>query len=114
MIADNSGAATLSRIDVSGNQRMDDESIRILTNLKNGDNVNSETVNSVAKTLQSSGYFEKVDAKIIGNVLKISVSESPIINMVTVEGNDEIDTEDLKKEIKTSKKIRTISPKQCI
>ena len=35
-----------------------------------------------------------------GNVLKIDVTESPIINMVTVEGNDEISTEDIKKEIK--------------
>ena len=104
MIADNSGAATLSRIDVSGNQRMDDESIRILTNLKNGDNVNSETVNSVAKTLQSSGYFEKVDVKQNGNILKINVVEAPVVNMVTVEGNDEIDTDDLKKEIKTKER----------
>lgn len=104
IIASNVHAATVSRIDVVGNQRMDAESIRILGDVKIGDNVNSETVNNITKTLQSSGYFEKVDVKLNGNVLKINVSESPIVNMVTIEGNDEIDTEDLKKEIKTQER----------
>ena len=36
-----------------------------------------------------------------GNTLKINVTEAPIVNMVTVEGNDEVSTDDLKKEIKT-------------
>ena len=35
-----------------------------------------------------------------GNVLKIAVTEAPIVNMVTVEGNDDISTDDLKKEIR--------------
>lgn len=93
-------AAELSRIDVKGNQRMDAESIRILANIKKGDNVNSETVNNIAKDLQSSGYFEKVEVKLNDNILSINVIEAPIVNQITVEGNDEIDTEDLKKEIK--------------
>ena len=100
----NAGAAVVSRIDVSGNQRMDDESVRILSEVKVGDNINSETVNDVAKKLQSSGYFSSVNASLSGNVLKIKVDESPIVNMVTVEGNDEIDTDDLKKEIKTKER----------
>ena len=97
-------AVVLSRIDVSGNQRMDDESVRILSEVKVGDNVNSETVNNLAKKLQSSGYFSSVNASLDGSVLRIKVEESPIINMVTVEGNDEIDTDDLKKEIKTKER----------
>ena len=97
-------ATVVSRIDVVGNQRMDAESVRILSGIKNGDNVNSETINNVAKKLQSSGYFSSVDTSLNGNVLKIKVTESPIINMVTVEGNDEISTDDLKKEIKTKER----------
>ena len=97
-------AVVISRIDVTGNQRMDAESVRILSGIKAGDNVNSETINNVAKTLQSSGYFSSVNAYLSDSVLKIKVDESPIVNMVTVEGNDEIDTEDLKKEIKTKER----------
>lgn len=95
-----SNAATLSRIDVSGNKRMDDESVRILTGVKVGDNVNATTTNQIAKKLQSSGYFSHVDVQMSGNVLKIKLDEAPIVNMVTVEGNDEISTDDLKKEIR--------------
>ena len=108
----NANAVVVSRIDVDGNQRMDDESVRILADVKVGDNVNSETVNALAKKLQTSGYFSSVNASMNGSVLKIKVEESPIINMVTVEGNDEIDTEDLKKEIKT--KERTSYDKSVI
>lgn len=97
-------ATVLSRIDVVGNQRMDAESVRILSNVKVGDNVNSEKINNVAKKLQASGYFSSVNAQLNGNILKITVQEAPIINMVTVEGNDEIDTDDLKKEIKTKER----------
>ncbi len=97
-------AVVLTRIDVEGNERMDAESVRILSDVKVGSNVNSETINDIAKKLQSSGYFSSVNASLNGSVLKIKVSESPIINMVTVEGNDEIDTEDLKKEIKTKER----------
>ncbi len=93
-------AATVSRVDVTGNKRMDAESVRILADVKVGDNVGEERLNSIAKKLQESGYFSKVSAQMSGNVLKINITESPIVNMVTVEGNDEVSTDDLKKEIK--------------
>ncbi len=97
-------AATVSRVDVSGNQRMDAESIRILSDVKIGDNVGEARTNEIAKRLQESGYFSKINVRMSGNVLKIDVSESPIINMVTVEGNDDVSTDDLKKEIKTKER----------
>ena len=97
-------AATVSRIDVSGNQRMDAESIRILSDVKIGDNVGDARSNEIAKKLNDSGYFSKINVRMSGNVLKIDVTEAPIINMVTIEGNDEIATDDLKKEIRTKER----------
>lgn len=96
--------ATVSRIDVSGNQRMDAESIRILSDVKVGENVGDARTNEIAKKLQESGYFSKINVRMSGNVLKIDVAEAPIINMVTVEGNDEVSTDDLKKEIRTKER----------
>ena len=96
--------ATVSRIDVSGNTRMDAESIRILSDVKIGDNVGESRTNAIAKKLQESGYFSKINVRMSGNVLKIDVVESPIINMVTVEGNDAVSTDDLKKEIRTTER----------
>ena len=93
-------AATVSRIDVAGNTRMDAESVRILAEVKKGDNLTAEQVNKIAKKLQESGYFSRVDVHLTDGVLKINIAESPTVNMVTVEGNDDISTEDLKKEIR--------------
>lgn len=93
-------AATVSRIDVSGNRRMDAESIRILSDVKVGDRVGETRANEIAKKLQESGYFSKINVRMSGNTLKIDIVEAPIVNMITVEGNDEISTEDLKKEVR--------------
>lgn len=97
-------AARVSRIDVVGNERMDAESVRILADVRVGDNVGEMRSNEIAKRLQESGYFTKIDVRMSGNVLKINVSEAPIINMVTVEGNDDVSTDDLKAEIKTKER----------
>ena len=99
-MAQSAYAVTVSRIDVTGNQRMDAESVRILTDVKVGDTCGTQRINEVAKKLQESGYFSKIDVTMSGNVLKIAVTEAPIVNMVTVEGNDDISTDDLKKEIR--------------
>ena len=97
-------AATLSRIDVSGNSRMDAESVRILADVKVGEDITSERTNKVAKKLQESGYFSNVSVQMNGNVMQIKITEAPIVNMVTVEGNDEVSTDDLKKEIKLTER----------
>ena len=94
------GAATLSRVDVNGTRRMDAESVRILAGVNVGDNITSGRVNEITKKLQDSGYFSRINVSMVGNTLKINLTESPIISQVTVEGNDEISTDDLKKEIK--------------
>ena len=100
LIAPAAMGATVSRIDVSGNQRMDAESVRILSDVHVGDNVSAEGANQIAKRLQESGYFSRVNVRMSGNVLKIDIVEAPTVNMVTVEGNDEISTDDLKKELR--------------
>lgn len=98
--AQGANAATVSRIDVNGNQRMDAESVRILSDVKIGDNVGAERTNQIAKKLQESGYFSSVNVRMSGNVLKIDITEAPTVNMVTIEGNNEVDTDDLKKELR--------------
>ena len=76
-------AATVSRIDVSGNQRMDAESIRILSDVKVGDNVGDARSNEIAKKLEQSGYFSRISVNMSGNTLKINVTEDKL-TIVTV------------------------------
>lgn len=98
------GATTISRIDVSGTKRMDAESVRILSGVKVGDNIGSATTNEIAKRLQDSGYFSSINVTSDGGVIRIKLTESPIVSQVTVEGNDEVSTDDLKKEIKLTER----------
>ena len=70
LLAPVANAATVSRIDVRGNQRMDAESIRILSEVKIGDNVSLDDTNQIAKKLQETGYFSKVNVSMSGNTLK--------------------------------------------
>ncbi len=97
-------ATVVSKIDVSGNQRMDSESVRIISDVHIGDKIDTERTNQIAKKLQESGYFSKINVYMSGNTLKIDITEAPTINVVTVEGNDEISTDDLKKEIRTKER----------
>ena len=64
-------AATVSRINIVGNQRMDAESIRILADVKVGNNVGDARSNEIAKKLEQSGYFSKISVNMSGNTLKI-------------------------------------------
>ncbi len=93
-------AVTISRVDVNGIKRMDAESVRILAGVKVGDNVGAARTNEITKKLQDSGYFSNINVSLVGNVLKINVTEAPVVSTITVEGNDEISTDDLKKEIR--------------
>jgi len=93
-------AETVRGVSVTGNQRMDSESVRLLANIRVGDNLDAEGVNQVVKRLQNANLFSGVRANLDGGVLKIAVTEAPVVNMVTVEGNDEVSTDDLKKEIR--------------
>ncbi len=95
-------ADVVKKISVVGNQRMDDESVRILVNVKVGDDLNSEGINQIAKKLQSENLFSSASASMTDGILNIKVVEAPVVKQVTIEGNDEVSTEDLKKEIRLS------------
>ena len=53
-------AEQVERIVVVGNQRMDSESVRILSDVKIGENIGLTKTNNIAKKLQASGYFSKI------------------------------------------------------
>ncbi|MDR0803962.1 MAG: outer membrane protein assembly factor BamA [Rickettsiales bacterium] len=95
-------ANVVSRIEVIGNQRMDAESVRLLAGVRVGDNPDSNAINQIVKQLQASSLFSDVSVSQNGALLQIKVAEAPTIAMVTTEGNDEISTDDLKKEIRTA------------
>ncbi len=93
-------------INISGNDRIPDETIKMFTNIQIGDDVNLDKTNKILKSLYESNFFETVDVKINNNVLIISVKENPLIENILIEG---IKAKKNIKRIKKSLKLKSRS-----
>ncbi len=80
-------AAVVSRIDVEGNQRVDDETVRAYLTIRTGRSYSAEDVDESLKALFETGLFSDVRMAQRTNVLIVTVVENPIIDKVVFEGN---------------------------
>ncbi len=80
-------AAVVSRIDVEGNQRVDDETVRAYVTIRAGRSFSAEDVDESLKALFETGLFADVRMAQRTSVLIITVVENPIIDKVVFEGN---------------------------
>ena len=76
----------IKSIDIEGNERLADETIILFSNLKIGDNIDTNIINKTFKTLFQTDYFK--DLKINFNLgkLNIIVEENPIIQEIKITG----------------------------
>lgn len=86
---------TVTNIEISGNQRVDDATILSFLALPRGQAVTGGQINDGLQRLQGSGLFETVDIVPAGNTLVVTVKEFPTINRVNIEGNERLKDEDL-------------------
>ena len=98
-------AATVSRVVIRGNQRVEDETILSYMQLGVGDTIDDELVDESIKSLFQTGLFRDVGVVRQGTSLIVTVSENPLINVVNIEGNREIDDETLLKEVEARERI---------
>ena len=82
-----SQAATVSRISVAGNQRVDAETIRAYLRVQPGRSFTDADLDASLKALFETGLFSKVDIQQRGGALVVTVTENPIINEIAFEGN---------------------------
>ena len=92
-------ADVVNKIDVTGLQRVERETVLSYVNVNPGDDVNSEVLNGAFKKLYTTGLFSDVSFDIKGDVLKIKVEENPIINKRFFDGNDKVDDKMLESEV---------------
>ncbi|MBI3785566.1 MAG: outer membrane protein assembly factor BamA [Deltaproteobacteria bacterium] len=89
----------IDRIAISGNQRVDDESIRIQLRSQSGVRLSEETVDSDVRALYRMGFFDRVEvdwSQAGGQwVLTFRVVERPFIHDVKIEGQKHVSKEDL-------------------
>jgi outer membrane protein insertion porin family len=86
-------------IQVAGTQRIDSAAVETYLGIAPGSTVSREDINEGLGKLYATGFFSDVKITPLNNSLKVEVQENPSINEVRFEGNDQIDKEDLEKEI---------------
>ncbi len=92
----------VKKIEVVGNQRVSDETIKIFTSISEGQNIEKKQINIILKTLYETNFFEEVELNLQNNVLTIKVTELPVIQNLIFEG------------VKSSKIINSIKSQNLI
>ncbi len=83
-------AAVVSRVEVSGNQRVDAETIRNYISIKPGKPFSSSDIDDAVKALFGTGLFSDVQINQVGSSLVVKVSEYKVVNQVLFQGNKKI------------------------
>ncbi|MCK9263194.1 MAG: outer membrane protein assembly factor BamA, partial [Deltaproteobacteria bacterium] len=91
----NKGACVIQEIEVKGHSRISPEAIRFRLKNAPGDILHRQAVRKDIEEIYSMGYFETVDADFEEGSLVFTVKEYPVITSIEVEGNDEIDDEEI-------------------
>jgi len=89
----------IDRVTISGNQRVEDEAIRVRLTVQAGSLYKESAVDADVRALYKLGFFDDVTAnvsKVNGQwVLNYDVHERPFVRQVHLEGNKKIDKEEL-------------------
>ncbi|SJM27958.1 outer membrane protein assembly factor BamA [Mesorhizobium delmotii] len=83
-------AAVVSRVEVSGNQRVDADTIRNYVTIKPGKAFSSSDIDDAVKALFGTGLFSDVQINQVGSSLIIKVSEYQVVNQVLFQGNKKL------------------------
>ena len=93
-------SAVIRSIQVQGNRRVEPETVRSYLRFSTGARYDPRKVDESLKALFATGLFSDVRIRLQANTVIVKVVENPIVNKVAFEGNDEIDDETLKTEIR--------------
>jgi outer membrane protein insertion porin family len=89
----------IERVVIAGNQRVEDEAIRIKLKTRAGSPYEPQLVDDDIRAIYKMGFFDSVRATMDrtagGWVLTYDVHERPFIRQVRIEGNKKIETEEL-------------------
>ena len=96
----------VKKIEISGNDRVADETIMMFSKIKIGDNIQNNDVNNLLKRLYDTNFFQDVSVEFNANFLSIIVEESPIIENISYNG---IKSETLKEKILSDLKLNARS-----
>ena len=79
-------ADILKRVDISGNKRISEETIKVYGDIEINKDYNNNDVNEIIKKLYQTDFFTNITTDFSNGVLKINVIENPIIYSIYIEG----------------------------
>ncbi len=95
---DNQGSV-IERIAISGNQRIEQATIESYLDIKPGDRASEQAISRSVRALYATGLFADVEIVADDRVLRVDVSENPVINEIAFEGNRKLEDSELLAEI---------------
>jgi len=82
----NSLSEVITKIDISGNQRISNETISVIGKISKGKSFNDNDLNNVLKNLYESNFFRDIKISVDNGTLKITLIENPIIEDIQLTG----------------------------
>jgi outer membrane protein insertion porin family len=89
---------TIADIRVSGNKRVQPETVKSYLTFSVGDRYTEQAADVSFKALFATGLFTDVNIGYSSRVVTVTVVENPVVNRVAYEGNDELDDKTLSAE----------------
>lgn len=102
-------AAPITGISITGNERVESETVRTYLPFKEGDDFDVSQTSYLVRSLYATGLFANVEIGQTDGTVTVKVTENPLVNKVVFEGNDEIDSKRLE-EIVSLKPRNIYSP----
>ena len=98
-------AEVINEINITGNNRVSNETIKVYGNFDLKDDINESELNNILINLYSTNFFEEVKANIENGALNVFVKEYPLANQLIIEGESSSKIkEQIKKQISTKSK----------
>ena len=90
---------TIQNIRVVGNERIEQGTILSYMLVQPGDPFSSDRIDKSLRTLYATGLFADVSVRREANDVVVTVTENPLVNRITFEGNHNVKEDDLRKEL---------------
>ena len=104
VIAGSSFAEIVNEIQISGNKRVSDETVKVYGEIKpEGSDFSNSDINNILKNLYSTNFFEDVNIEIRNKKLIINLIEYPVINEIVLIGEQNTRVKNQIKKIISSK-----------
>jgi outer membrane protein insertion porin family len=94
-----SGPGQVRAVQVEGNQRIEEATIRSYMLIAPGDPFDADRLDRSLKALFATGFFADVTLTRRGDTLVVRVDENPVVNRIAFEGNSKIKVDVLRNEV---------------